>query len=369
MKIAHVIGKMKNGGVEAVVFNYLRNINDDSLSFDVLYDDDSTVSPPLDLINKGVNFIKIPPYQKLPSYISAVKRLCSENSYDAVHVHLNTLSVFALYAARLAGVRHRICHNHSTTSKKETKRNILKLILRPFAPVFATEYAACGELAGRWMFGDKRFDAGKVTVFNNAIKPERYAYNSDNRDRIRNEYGIDRDAFVIGHVGRFVTVKNHSFLVDIFKEYSKNDPTARLMLVGGGEMLDEIKEKVRREGLADMVIFTGETSDTAPFYSAMDVFCLPSLYEGLPVVALEAQASGLPCFISDKATRECALSDDTEFLPIDKGVLLWADAIKAVRLCGRENAFGMLKNGIFDIDKSAEELVSFYKRLGSKSAV
>lgn len=369
MRIAQVIGKMKKGGVEAVVFNYLRNISDESLSFDVLYDADSTATPPEDLVKKGVRFIEIPPYQKLPSYICAVKKLCEENRYDAVHVHMNTLSVFALYAARLANVKHRICHNHSTTSKKEKKRNLLKLILRPLAPVFATEYASCGELAGRWMYGDKRFDAGKVTVLNNAIETDRYAYSPDARAEIRKEYGIDRDAFVVGHVGRFVNVKNHLFLVELFKEYAKSDCSARLILVGGGEKLEEIKEKVAGEGIADKVIFTNEIPNTAPFYSAMDVFCLPSLYEGLPVVALEAQASGLPCLISDKATRECKVGSDVVFLPIDKGARLWAEALATVSVGDRTKAVGLFKNGKFDIEISAAELVSFYKRLGSQSAV
>lgn len=363
MKIAHVIGKMKNAGVEAVVFNYLSNINDEDFSFDILYDADSTAQPPKDLIDKGITFIEIPPYQKLNEYIKKVGEICRENGYDAIHVHMNSLSVFALYAAKKAGVPYRICHNHTTSSKYELAKSALKTALRPFNPIFATSYAACGEKAARWMFGNKRFENGLVKVINNAIDTDRFAFSKEGRIFIRNMHGISDDAFVIGNIGRFVAQKNHMFLIDIFRDFLKVNPNSVLLLLGGGEGIENVRLKVSQYGITDKVIFAGTTNDSAPYYSAMDVFCLPSIYEGLPVVALEAQAAGLPCLISDKVTAECAVTDRVSFISIECGTEKWVDALSSVTSEGRNEATLLFKNGKFDIEKSAYELLNFYKSL------
>ncbi len=363
LKIAHIIGKMKNAGVEAVVFNYLSNINDEGFSFDVLYDADSTAKPPEKLIDMGVRFIEIPPYQKLGAYIKRITEVCKTEHYDAVHVHMNSLSVFALYAAKRAGVPHRICHNHTTSSKYELAKSALKLVLRPFNPVFATEWAACGEKAARWMYGDRNFENGKVTVIDNAIDTDRFAFSSESKSHIRKLFGISEDAFVIGNIGRFVAQKNHLFLIDIFRDFLKVNRNSVLLLLGDGEEMKEVSRRVSDYGISDKVIFAKTTDNSAPYYSAMDVFCLPSIYEGLPVVALEAQASGLSCLISDKVTKECAVTDRVSFIPIDSGTGKWVDMLSNVKLGRRDEATLSFKNGKFDIGKSADKLLEFYEKM------
>jgi len=207
MKIAHIVGKLKKAGVEAVVFTYLRNMNLDGVSVDVFYDADSTVSPPEDLIEMGIRFIEIPPYQRVFSYMFEIRRLCRENKYDIVHTHMNVLSVFSLFAAKCGGVSRRICHNHSTTSKFEKKKDLMKKVLRPTAKIFATDYAACSELSARWMYGNKLVENGSVTVFNNAIDLDRYSFNEVARAEVRKALGAE-GSFLIGHVGRFVPNPN-----------------------------------------------------------------------------------------------------------------------------------------------------------------
>lgn len=367
MKIVHIIGKMNKGGVEAVVSNYLRAIDDSELEFDVIYDADSSADAPQDLLEKGVSFIKVPPYQKVFSYVKAVKRICRQRGYDAVHVHMNTLSVFPLFAAWLAGVPHRICHNHSTTSRRETKRNILKMILRPFCPLFATEYAACGEMAARWMFGEKHYLDGKVTVFNNAVDIKKYAFDSSARSSVRARLGLE-DCYVIGHVGRFVNVKNHGFLLGLFAEYLKVNDKAALLLVGDGELLEKIKERAHELGINEKVVIITDADCAAPYYSAMDVFCLPSLYEGLPVVAVEAQASGLFCLLSDKITDECKVSDRLDFLSIENGFEPWLGALSGVRCTDRGKYASLLEMSKFSINRSSSDMVAFYKKLAEKNS-
>lgn len=381
MKVAHIVGKLKKAGVESVVFEYLRHMNLEGVEVHVLYDADSTALPPADLVSSGIKFIEIPPYQKLPSYISAIIKLCRNNKYDLVHSHMNALSVFPLFAAKLGKVPVRICHNHTTSSGLEKKRDLAKRILRPLCPVFATDLAACSELAGRWMYGDKVFESGKVTVFNNAIDIDRFRFSGSERERVRSELGIG-DSLLIGHVGRFAQTKNHTFLIDIFSELKKIRPDAKLILIGEGETLDETTEKVKKLDLEDSVIFKGIVQDTEKYYFAMDAFLLPSLYEGLPVVALEAEASGLPCFISDSVTCECDVTGKVTFLPTNQKPEHWAERIAAVGLqaegstaglgadgvavagtCDRLSDNEIFKKGKFNIENSAPSLRDYYGRL------
>lgn len=365
MKIVHIVGKLKKAGVEAVVFTYLRNMDLDGMSVDVLYDADSTVEPPCDLAEKGIRFIEIPPYQKVFSYMSAIKRLCRENKYDIIHTHMNVLSVFSLFAAKCAGVPHRICHNHSTTSKYEKKKDLMKKVLKPTAKIFATDYAACSELSARWMYGDRRVDSGLVTVFNNAIDLDRYIYSEESAVQMKKELGVE-NCFLIGHVGRFMDQKNHTFLIDIFAHICKIKEDARLILIGDGENLEAIKDKIYTLGIEDKVIFKGIVSDVERYYCAMDVFLLPSLYEGLPVVALEAQATGLPCVISDSVTSECAVIPEVAFLPVNKECEKWAEAVINSKTEDRYGCNRIFRDGKFNIVNSAYQMREYYNKLMKK---
>lgn len=288
IRVAQVIGKLMAGGVESVVYNYYRHIDHQKVQFDIFYDADSTVEPPQDLIDMGARFYRIPPYQNLPAFIKALTRHFKKNQYTIVHAHLNTLNVFPLCAAWLARIPARICHNHSTAGKGERK-NILKYMLRPFAKIFPTHYCACSVYAGKWMFGDKFYDSGKVRLIRNAIDLKKFTFNQDIRDRVRLELGLT-DNFVLGHVGRFCYQKNHEFLIRIFHQVYLQNPKARLLLVGDGELKEQVMEQVSKLGLEQAVLFLGVRNDVEKLMQAMDVFVLPSRYEGLGIVALEAQA-------------------------------------------------------------------------------
>ena len=367
MKVAHVVGKMKAGGVESVVFAYLANMDRTGMDIDVLYDADSTVAPPRELAEAGIRFIEIPPYQKLPVYIKAIKELCRKNGYDIVHSHLNSLSGFPLYAAKRGGVKVRIAHNHTTSSKAERKRDLAKRALRPLARRYATNYAACSENAGRWLYGDGIFDSGKVKVFANAVDTDKFRFSPASRDAARRELGVG-ERFVLLHVGRFVTVKNHPFIIDVFRELKKLVPDAVLVLVGDGELEERIKALASSRGLSRDVIFCGAVSDAERYYSAADAFVLPSLYEGLPVVAVEAQASGLPCFISDGVTRECAVTSGVHFLPLDAGGAAWAKAVSEEAARDRLADNEAVRSSRFNIKTSASEMRAYYDGILSRLA-
>jgi len=209
------------------------------------------------------------------------------------------------------------------------------------------------------MWGDDALESGKVKIFNNAVDTERFKYDPASRAEIRKELGIGEELVVL-HVGRFVTTKNHHYIIDIFSELKKAVPDAKLILIGDGETLDETRKTVEAQNLSDSVFFKGIVDDAEKYYSAADAFVLPSLYEGLPVVAIEAEASGLDCFISDEVTRECAVTPRVKFLPLSDGAALWAKSVAAAGEHDRLEDNEAVKRSMFNIERSANEMRKYY---------
>lgn len=361
IRIAQIIGKWLGGGVEAVVMNYYRHLDHSKVQFDFICDDDSTNIPYDEIEKLGGKVILIPPYQKVFKYQKELRRVLRDGKYKIVHSHINTLSVFPLYAAKKVGVPVRIAHSHSTTNKKEWKKNLLKQVLRPFSKKYATNYMCCSELAGRWLFGDKAYDEGKVYLLNNAIDLDKFKYDKKIGDKKRKELGIKEDTIVIGHIGRFVAQKNHNFLIDIFNQFHKKEKNSILLLAGQGPLQEEIKNKVRELGLDDSVRFLGQRNDANELYQAFDVFLLPSLYEGLPVVGVEAQASGLLCFFSDDMTKETKVLDSTVFMSLSNTSEEWTGEILTnLKDYKRINTKNEVSDNGFDIEIEARKLEKYY---------
>lgn len=279
--VAHIMGKWNGGGVESVVMNYYRNIDRNKIQFHFLCDEDSTDIPYEEIEKLGGKVIVIPPYQKLFKYQKELYRIFKENNYKIVHSHINALSVFPLRIAKKAGVPIRIAHSHSTSNKKEWKKNILKMILRPLSKLYANNYFACTEYAGKWLFGKKVVERKELNVINNAIDLKKFEFNENTRKALREELGIKDDTLIIGHVGRFMKQKNHEFLIDVFEKAIKQDDNIYLILVGQGPLEDKIKEMAKEKGIEDKILFLGKRNDVNKLYQAMDIFVLPSLYEGL----------------------------------------------------------------------------------------
>ena len=359
MRVAHVVGKMNNAGVEAVVMNYYRHIDRSKIQFDFIVDEDSTHIPREEIESLGGRIFIVPPYQKLNKYIPALIKLFKENKNKIVHSHINTLSVFPLYAAKKAGVPVRIAHSHSTAAPGEWKKNILKYTLRPFAKVYATHYAACSRYAGEWLFGKRSMERGEVTIFNNAIDLDKFKYDENVRNEVRKELGLE-GKFVIGHVGRFCYQKNQEFLIDVFEEVYKQNPDAVLMLVGDGPDREKIEVKVKSSYVSDCVLILGNRNDTDRLYQAMDVFVLPSRYEGLPVVGVEAQAAGLPCVLSDKITKETKMTENVVFVSTSQSEIEWANKVIQNIVIKRQDNIVQLTNYGFNINRETDKLEKIY---------
>lgn len=364
IRIAQIIGKWLGGGVESVVMNYYRHIDRSKIQFDFICDEDSTNIPYDEINSLGGKVILIPPYQKVIKYHNELKKVLKDGNYKIVHSHINTLSVFSLWAAKSAGVPVRIAHSHSTTNKKEKKKNLMKQVLKHFSKVFATDYMCCSELAGRWLFGDKEYDRGNVYLLNNAIDLDKFKYDENIRKEKRKELNISDDTLVIGHVGRFVEQKNHRFLIDIFNEVHKERENSILLLAGQGPLVDEIHEKVNELGLNESVKFLGQRKDIDKLYQAFDVFLLPSLYEGLPVVGVEAQATGLLCILSDDMTKETKVLDSTIFMSLSNIDKAWANRInKEYEKFVRKNSNKEISENGFNIKQEVNKLAELYINL------
>ncbi len=358
IRVAQIIGKWLGGGVESVVMNYYRHIDRSKIQFDFICDEDSTNIPYEEIEKLGGKVILIPPYQKIFKYHKELKKILKEGNYKIVHSHINTLSVFSLFAAKCAGVPVRIAHSHSTTNKQEKKKNLVKKVLRPFSKVFATDYMACTEHAGRWLFGNKEYDNGNVYLLNNAIDLDKFKYDEKLRKEKRKELNIKEDTLVIGHVGRFVEQKNHRFLIDIYNEVHKQNKNSILLLIGQGPLMEEMKEKVDSLGISNSVKFLGQREDVSELYNAMDLFLFPSLYEGLGMVLIEAQANGLPCIASTEVPKIADISNNVQFYNLNDSIDIWLKNYDIKR-------FKFIrKNCIYDIKKEAEKLEKYYAKIG-----
>lgn len=282
--------------------------------------------------------------------------------YTAIVLNSNSITyVFPIFIARFFGIPMRIMHSHN--SGFEHKIGFIKKIIitinRRLLKWGATDYFACSKLAGRWMFGDKI----PFTVIPNAIDCNKFRFNSDVRKELRKSLDID-DKFVIGHVGRFTYQKNHNFLIEIFYEIHKINPKAVLLLIGnvvGDKLYYKIaKQKVQQYGLMNCVQFLGMRSDVPFLMQAMDCFLLPSRFEGLPVVGIEAQAAGLPCFFSDTITREVGLTELAHFISLEKSDEEWAKKIARSHCTERAKFANVVAEKGYDIHGISKKMEDIY---------
>lgn len=258
--------------------------------------------------NASIRYFQLPDRNhKLFSYIFALKKLCKNNSYDVVHVHGNSaLMAFDVFASWLGGVKKRIAHCHNTM----TDHRVINALLKPLLNVLVTDKVACSIAAGEWIYSKP------YSVVLNGIPIDDFKFDPRIRHIKRRELGFDNE-LVIGHVGRFSYAKNHEFLINVFTEVVKRNSNCRLLMIGNGANVDAVMSVLRQRGLSDKAIWLSSSSEVNQLMQAMDVFVLPSRFEGLPIVAIEAQASGLPCLLSNAITLESKVTNDCHFLSLN----------------------------------------------------
>lgn len=364
-KVLYFIDRMRHGGIQQFAVEIVKNMDKTKCEIDFLLLDDGQTYPLENVLKElDVNFYKLKgvwfrtPLDMFKQKKALEKFFEEHHDYKVVHMHSSSKNFMVLKMAKKYGIQVRIAHSHNIgfQSKNRLKIAIGNIFKEPLKK-YATHYFACSKLAGKWLFGDS-----EVKIIHNAVDYEKFKFNQERRNDLRKELEIE-DCLVIGNVGRFTNQKNHTFLVDIFAEIHKKNEKAVLMLVGIGEKEQEIRDKVEQLGLTDCVKFMGFCNNTNELFWCMDVFLLPSLYEGLPVVGVEAQCTGLPCFMSkDVITDEVKIAENVKFIALDKSAEEWAEIILESDL-NRRDTYDELKNAGYFIEQTVEELEKFYREV------
>lgn len=360
IRVLNLFTIMDRGGAETMVMNYYRHIDRTKIQFDFLVHREQRGAYDEEIESMGGKIYRMCPVY--PQNFARYKRdlhsfFQSHPEYKIIHSHMSELGYFVFREAERQGVPVRICHAHNAPNGFDAKMIVRTYLKKRMMP-YLTHLFICGEASGKWLYGEK--NKSRFLMLNNAIDAVSYIYDLSKREEMRRHLGL-ADELVIGHVGRFNPQKNHSFLIDIFAALLKKEPNAVLLLVGGGEGMSKMQEKAQELGIAEHVRFLGVRSDVADLMQAMDVFVFPSLYEGLPVTMVEAQAAGLPCIISDKVPTECILTEGlVDIMPLSASPEAWAEKILAKRAIPRTDRRAEIAAHGFDITTEAVKLQEFY---------
>ena len=366
VKVLYITDTMKQrAGITSVIMNFLSHWQDSNVSIDIIAYEDSEkeIVEKVEGLGAKVFFMPYLSPKNIQGFIKYYHSFFSEKHYDIVHSHFSQIDAIVFPIARKHGVRKCISHSHNT-KLSDYKLKAIRNRIMCFNIAYNADYlAACSEKAGQVLYGRSFSRRKNKLIIRNGIDCEKFRFSVENRKQIRNEFGIADDAILIGHVGGFRPQKNHIFLVRVFSELIKENPNYKLMLVGYGETMEMVKEECHKLGIDNNVIFTGARSDVASLMSAMDMFLFPSHYEGLGVVLIEAQASGLFCVASDCVPNDAKVTNNTLWLPLNKGEQYWAERIlevPSITDSQRIEAVNEVYNNGYDITVEAKRLGDYY---------
>ena len=362
IRVLQMIGSLNMGGSQSMIMNIYRGIDRKKVQFDFIIDKSDELFFFDEIEKLGGNIYILPSFNGLnQKEIKESWELFFKThlEYKILHSHVRSYASLYLPIARKYGIKT-IIHSHSTSSGSGIKSLVKQVMQLPLR--YQADYLfSCSEESGRWLFGKSALSKKNYKMIPNAIDCSKYKYNLKIRKMIRNQYGLKDNELLFGHVGRFSKPKNHNFLIDIFAEFSKNHD-AKLMLIGDGELRINIEQRIEKLGIQDNVMILGTRTDVNKLMQAMDVFLFPSLWEGLPVTIIEAQASGLPCFVSNRVTKDVNVSSLIYNISLNQNAADWCKIIENTNL-ERQNVIEDIKKAGFDIEGLANWMEDFYRGL------
>lgn len=366
MRILEAFGEpIADGGQESFVFGVLVKMDMTDLTIDCLTAYDCRSEYYKELVeSKGgrVYSFNLPfaPGGSRENIRRPLREFLNEHSYDIIHIHSGSISVLAIMAAEAdrAGVEKVIVHSHVDGEKDSIKHRMLRYIASLSMSRHVDTYCACSKIAAKWKFEPKY--AEKTIIVKNGIDICRFAYNEGKRKRMRRSLRIDEGDYVIGHVGRFARQKNQAFLLKVFEKIIKDGNTAKLLFVGEGDDRKGLEKLAAQSGLERNVIFTGSVPNVEDYLQAMDVFVFPSLFEGLGIVAMEAQAAGLPVVASDHVPRDIAVTPHVCFLSLNADIMEWKSKVLGFRSMSRADGSKMIGVAGYDIEQTARTIRNLY---------
>lgn len=360
-RILQSLATLDRGGAEAMIMSLYRNINRSQIQFDFLVNErDAPYAFEEEVLQLGGRIFKIPKFngRNLRIYRKKVHQIFEKHQdWKIIHIHNTSSAMLFMDIAKRFGMKT-IAHAHFDHDLKEFRAYIQKILRKPIKHR-ADYLLACSRLSGAYVFNIPKED---VRVLNNAIETEDYLFNEQTRKRKRAKLGIKYET-VIGHVGRMDDQKNHDFLIDVFREYQRLNPKSLLMLVGTGELREKLEKKVEEYGLTDTVLFLGVRADVNELLQAMDIFVFPSVFEGLPVTLVEAQAAGLPILASNRITEDVAITNLITFKSIDVEPLSWAKELDDLYVLLRRNMKQEIKDAGYDVKQTVKELEEYYQNI------
>ena len=364
IRVLHYIPGFDHGGIESRLLDWYKHIDRNKVTFDILKltpDNDNELIK--EFIDLGGNVFTLPRFS-MKSVISFMKALKSffivNHNYDVVHCHAPTTGYFILKEAKKYDIPLRIIHSRTTSFNPDEKNIIIKKMLKKITPIYANRYFACSKEAGEWIYNRTILSSDKFKVINNGIEAKKFIFNDQKRNQLRSEMEIE-DYFVIGHIGRFSTAKNHPFIIEIFYEILKKRSNSKLILIGDGPTEDDTRKKAKKLGIENNVLFLGRQNNVEDYLQCMDVFLFPSYFEGFGTVAIEAQAAGLQCLASDGVPQAVDITGLIEHLPLSKGAVEWAETVlKYSNGYERRNMYEEIAKAGFDVITTAKWLEEFY---------
>jgi len=365
LRVLHYVGKMDRGGMETLIMNIYRNIDRSKIQFDFAIHGDRNGDFEDEILELGGKFYRFPIMRKNPiTYRYAWRKFWKEhaNVYTAFHFHTNSLAnIIAFEEAFRSGVRMRIVHSHSSSSNKgklQSTNIFLHKLHRNRIKRIATNLFACSNEASQWLFGGNKLGDKRVLLLKNGVDVNRFKFNQAIRDQMRLNLGL-QEKKVIGHIGSFINVKNHEFLLDIIDNAHKKNPNIRAIFIGDGLLRTHLTTIVKSRKLESIVQFLGVRKDVSNLLSAMDLFIFPSLYEGLPVSLVEVQANGLPALVSDSITNNVKINNNIEYISLHKGTEYWSQRA-LIRLESDKHSTDVqsLIEAGFDISDTVDEYVN-----------
>lgn len=356
----------KVGGIQNCLLNFYKNLDRNEIHFDFINMTGHEHLYYEDEIKKLESKIYTVPneYKHPIKAYKQLKRIIKENKYDIVHINKNSISsIVVLKAVKDSGVKVRILHSHNTHSDGGKVGALLHKINKNFAKRYCNVFFACSTDAAKWMYTNKIINSSSFYMINNAIDLDKYRYDEKIRKEMRDKLKISQNSVVIGDIARLVAVKNQKYLIDILK-YRKNLIDTKLLLVGDGDMKDELVSYAKENGVLDDVIFTGNVPDVYNYCQAMDIFVMPSFFEGLPIAGVEAQASGLPAIFSDTITRDAKINSRTTYVSLENGSKSWSETIDKTLLdYDRNSSKKEIEECNFNIHSEAQKLQKIYQTI------
>lgn len=365
IRVLHIVTAMNVGGLESRLMDIYRQIDRSKFQFDFY-----TLRKTAGYFDEEIKQLGGRIYYNAPLTLKSFhlnkkefEEVLALYNYNIVHSHICEMSPILLKVAKKLKVKHRIVHSRHASLNIELK-SLPKILIKQLIPLYATDYYAVSQKAAYWLFGSKIVNAGKVRVIKNGINAEKYRYNKSVRTLKRKEFSISDNELVVGLVGNLTYAKNHGFLIQIFAELNKVNKNAKLVIIGSGQRENELKRKCEELSVNKRVIFLGSRNDVNELLQMLDVFVMPSIYEGLPGAAVEAQASGLPVVLSSSITKEVKITENTIFVDLNKSPKYWAEQIMdLVNNFIRNDKYAEIVRSGFDVINSTKIIEKEYYRM------